>query len=73
MAVDDTEQGAMAFVERFGLTFPIAIDSSGEIINAYNIYGIPKTYIIGKDGLASYTHSGAITGEDLSREIRGAM
>ena len=73
VAVDDTEQGAMAFVERFGLTFPIAIDSSGEIINAYNIYGIPKTYIIGKDGLASYTHSGAITGEDLSREIRGAM
>jgi len=73
VAVDDTEQGARAFVERFGLTFPIAIDSTGEIINAYNIYGIPRTYIIGRDGQAAYIHSGAITGEDLSREIEKAL
>ena len=73
VAVDDTGEGARAFVERFGLTFPIAIDSTGEILNAYNIYGIPRTYIIGKDGEAAYTHTGAITGDDLSREIRKAM
>lgn len=73
VAVDDTGEGARAFVEHFGLTFPIAIDSTGEIMKAYNIYGIPRTYIIGKDGEAVYTHSGAISGEDLSREIRKAM
>jgi len=73
VAVDDTEAGARAFVERFGLTFPTAIDSTGEIIDAYNIYGIPRTYIIGKDGKAAYVHSGAISGEDLSRAIREAM
>lgn len=73
VAVDDTEKGAKAFVERFGLTFPIAIDYTGEVLKSYNIYGIPKTYIIGKDGEAAYTHTGAISEDVLTREIKKAM
>ncbi|MFQ5735471.1 MAG: TlpA family protein disulfide reductase [Thermodesulfobacteriota bacterium] len=73
VAVDDTEQGAREFVKRFGLTFRTALDSTGEIMSLYRIYGVPKTYIIGKDGKVAYTHSGAITGEVLAREIKKVM
>lgn len=73
VAVDDTEEGARAFVKHFGLTYPTAFDSTGEIIDAYNIYGIPKTFIIGRDGEPVLIHSGAIFEEDLMRAIKSAM
>ncbi len=72
IAVDDTEEGAKAFIKKYGLTFPMALDS-GEIMKAYSIYGVPKTYILGHDGQVAYTHTGAISEDDLAREIRKAM
>ncbi len=33
IAIDDTEDKARAFVEKHGMTFPVGIDKSGEIID----------------------------------------
>lgn len=73
VAVDDTEEGAKGFVKEYKLTFPAGRDSSGEIMKAYNIFGVPKTYVIGKDGNISFEHSGSINEEDLVKEIRKAL
>ncbi len=73
VAVDDTEDGAKGFIKEFKLSFPAGRDSSGEIMKSYNLYGVPKTYIINKDGAVSYSHSGVITEEILMKEIRKAI
>ena len=38
------------FVEAYGLTFPIPLDSDGDVIDIDRIMTIPKTYIISTDG-----------------------
>ncbi len=73
VAVDDTEAGARGFIKRFGLTFPLALDSTGEIMDKYKIYGIPKTYVLGPDGNIAFTHTGAVSEGELEREIRSVM
>ncbi|MBI5642070.1 MAG: TlpA family protein disulfide reductase [Deltaproteobacteria bacterium] len=73
VAVDDTEAGAKGFIKEFNITFPAGRDAAGEIMKAYNIYGVPQTNIIGKDGAVSYTHSGAISEDILFREIKRAL
>lgn len=73
VAVDDTEDGAKGFIKEFKLSFPAGRDASGEIMKSYNLYGVPKTYIIRKDGSVSYSHSGVITEEILIKEIRKAI
>ncbi|HAO92545.1 MAG: hypothetical protein A2X93_06735 [Deltaproteobacteria bacterium GWC2_56_8] len=73
VAVDDTDDGAKGFIKEFKLSFPAGRDASGEIMKSYNLYGVPKTYIIGKDGSVSYSHSGVITEEILMKEIRKAI
>ncbi|MBI4949383.1 MAG: TlpA family protein disulfide reductase [Deltaproteobacteria bacterium] len=73
VAVDDTEDGAKGFIKEFKLSFPAGRDGSGEIMKSYNLYGVPKTYIIRKDGSISYSHSGVITEEILMKEIRKAI
>lgn len=70
VAVDDSEQAAREFLKEFRLDFTAGLDSTGEIMKAYNIYGIPKTYIIDRTGVVLYEHSGVITKEDLDRAIK---
>lgn len=70
IAVDDTETDAGQFAKAYGLTFPIAVDLTGNISNTYRISIVPKTVIIGKDGRIKYTHMGVITSADISRELK---
>jgi thiol-disulfide isomerase/thioredoxin len=39
------------FVTKVGLTFPIALDASGEATELYRIQGMPTTFFVGRDGL----------------------
>jgi peroxiredoxin len=38
------------FVERYGLTFPILLDETGEVSAAYGLRSLPTSYFIGRDG-----------------------
>ncbi len=69
VAVQDEEEGSKRFIDEFNLTFPSGPDDTGEIMRAYRVFGIPKTFILGKDGRISYVHSGAVSREVLTREI----
>jgi peroxiredoxin len=40
------------YSKEFGLTFPLVLDSRGEINAAYGVIGLPTTFIIGRDGRA---------------------
>jgi len=73
VAIDDSEDGARGFVNEFGLRFAAGLDSTGEIAKAYNIYAIPRTYIIDRTGAVLYEHSGVITREVLDAAIKHAL
>lgn len=46
----DTEPEALAYLERFGITYPNGPDLRTAISQAYRTRGVPETYIIGPDG-----------------------
>ncbi|MDX8403578.1 MAG: TlpA disulfide reductase family protein [Mariprofundaceae bacterium] len=69
IAVDDTESKARAFMKKIGLTIPAGLDRTGEIRDAFGLYGMPTTYFIGRDGMISYFHAGVVTEQLLKHEI----
>ena len=73
IAVEDDELDTRGFIKEFKWTFPAAPDETGELMKAYSVLAVPKTVVVGRDGRVSYTHTGAITEEILSREIRKAL
>jgi thiol-disulfide isomerase/thioredoxin len=73
IAVQDTEEGARAFVKEFGYTFPNGQDSTGGIMKAYNVFGVPKTVIIDRVGRISYTHAGIISEGILHTRIKEVL
>jgi peroxiredoxin len=69
IAVDDTERKAKAFMKKNGLTIPAGLDRTGEIKDAFGLYGMPTTYFIDKEGKVSYFHAGVVTEELLKHEV----
>ena len=47
----DSEKDAAAFVQEFGLTFPIALDQDGATSKNYLITGLPTTFFIDSQGI----------------------
>lgn len=70
IAVDDTESNARAFLKRYNISYPNAIDSDNTLSSRYQIFAIPTTFVIDKAGLIRYKRQGAVTKEGLYEEIK---
>ncbi len=51
VAVQDDPVAAENFAEEMGVSFPLAIDESGSVENAYPAFGLPVSFIISGDGV----------------------
>ena len=57
---------ARAFADEFGVSYPILLDTSGEVSNAYQFPGLPATYFIDPTGVVERAYYGRITPEQLT-------
>jgi len=69
IAVDDTERKAREFMRNVALTIPAGLDRTGEIKDAFGLYGMPTTFVINKEGMVSYFHPGVVTEKLLKHEL----
>lgn len=61
----ETREGAIAFAENHGYSFPLYFDELGEGSLAYGISAIPLTVVINADGQIVETHLGTMSSEEL--------
>jgi len=73
VAVQDDAEGSKKYIKRFGWTFPAGPDETDGIRQAYNVLGIPKTFVVGRDGIVSYLRSGAVSERELAGEIKKVL
>ncbi|HYX82801.1 MAG TPA: TlpA disulfide reductase family protein [Gemmatimonadales bacterium] len=59
----------MAFAKGLGLTFDILHDPSGDIRQAYDIFGVPESYVIDRHGVIVKRVIGAANWEDPVNEM----
>ena len=48
--VREGTQAIESYARELGLTFPLVLDSNGEIRRSYGVIGLPTTFLIGRDG-----------------------
>ena len=58
--IQDTEQDARAFLKEFGITYLNARDASGEVAIEYDVWGIPETFFIDREGRITFKQVGAL-------------
>lgn len=73
IAVQDSVEAASGFVKEHSWTLPVGLDGNDAISRAYNVFGVPKTSVVGKDGRIAYEHMGTVTEEVLDEVIKKAL
>ncbi|MEL7590411.1 MAG: TlpA disulfide reductase family protein [Anaerolineaceae bacterium] len=66
----DTEKDSLAFLEKYGITFPNGPDMGSRISRLFKVDAVPETYIIGRDGRLVAIQIGPFQSAD---EIRAAL
>lgn len=57
----DTERAALAYLKRFGITYPNGPDLGTRIYTAYRATGVPETFIVDQNGLLAAIRVGEFT------------
>ena len=65
---EQDEEGIKAFLEENGYTYPVVMDTTGELFMQYGVYSLPTTFMIDRDGNVFGYISGSLT-EDMMHSI----
>ena len=67
----DTPDNARRFLGRYGNPFSIVgADSNGRAAIEWGVYGVPETFIVGRDGKIAYKLIGAVTPENIGTVLK---
>lgn len=70
----DFRSDARGFVERYGLTYPIAYDGNGASLGRFGNTGFPETWFLGRDGRLVGEHIiGEFDAEQLEENVQAAL
>ena len=67
----DAPDNARRFLGRYGNPFGIVgVDGNGRASIEWGVYGVPETFIVGRDGTIVYKLVGPITPENIERVLK---
>jgi cytochrome c biogenesis protein CcmG/thiol:disulfide interchange protein DsbE len=61
----DIDSEGLAYLERFGTTYPNGPDIGSKMFQAYRSTGVPETFFIDRDGIVQHVQIGPITQPQL--------
>ena len=67
----DAPDNARRFLGRYGNPFDVVgVDSHGRASIEWGVYGVPETFVVGRDGTIAYKLVGAITPENIDAVLK---
>lgn len=60
------------YVDKEGLSFPIVLDKSGDVLTKYNVTAYPTTYIIDPSGNIRERYLGAVSSDNMKKAVNQA-
>jgi cytochrome c biogenesis protein CcmG, thiol:disulfide interchange protein DsbE len=61
----DGDEDIRKFTTANGVTYPIALDTDGQVDRDYRVYTLPTSFVIDRSGNVRYLLFSAVTGEDV--------
>ena len=73
MGQEGSEEEIAAFMEEKGYTYPVLMDTEGELFNSYGIMSFPTTFMIDRDGNVFGYVSGMLSADMMDSIVRQMM
>jgi cytochrome c biogenesis protein CcmG/thiol:disulfide interchange protein DsbE len=70
----DQTENARRFLNRYGNPFAATgVDANGRASIDWGVYGVPETFVVGRDGKIAYKLVGPITEQSLAQQLEPAI
>lgn len=70
----DSSENARRFLGQYGNPFAmVGVDANGRAAIEWGVYGVPETFIVGRDGKIAYKLVGPITPDNLDSVVRAEI
>ncbi|MDP3897519.1 MAG: DsbE family thiol:disulfide interchange protein [Mesorhizobium sp.] len=70
----DVPENARRFLGELGNPFDaVGVDAAGRTTIDWGVYGVPETFLIGRDGRILYKHVGPFSVESIERDLKPAL
>jgi cytochrome c biogenesis protein CcmG/thiol:disulfide interchange protein DsbE len=70
----DQAENARRFIGRYGNPFAVVgVDPNGRAAIEWGVYGVPESFLVGRDGKIAYKLVGPITAENYERQVKPAI
>jgi cytochrome c biogenesis protein CcmG, thiol:disulfide interchange protein DsbE len=70
----DLPDNARRFLSRYGNPFTaVGVDATGRASIEWGVYGVPETFIVGRDGRIAFKLIGLITPDNLEKHVKPAI
>ncbi|MCB1534254.1 MAG: DsbE family thiol:disulfide interchange protein [Rhodoblastus sp.] len=67
----DQPEKALNFLKRYGNPFAaVGVDANGRAGIEWGVYGVPETFIVGRDGMIAYKLVGPLTPDNIDTVLR---
>ena len=70
---DATETEVKAFIDKSGITYPVLMDTTGQLFGAYGVRSFPTTFMIDEDGNVFGYVSGMLTRSTMNSIVEQTM
>ncbi len=70
----DKNENALGFLSDLGNPYAtVGADTNGRAAIEWGVYGVPETFLIGRDGIVAYKHVGPLTTESIRNDLMPAV
>jgi peroxiredoxin len=67
--VEEPREAVAPFAQAIGMSYPVLLDTGGQVMKMYRAPGLPISLFIDRDGVIRVRHVGFLTGEQLEKYL----
>lgn len=74
LTAEEVHPGAVAtMAKKLGVTYPVLLDTTGQVADTYLVHGIPTSVVINRSGVVTSVIQGDADTQEMRSAIRGAL
>jgi peroxiredoxin len=69
ISVQEPVDDVRSFVQRYGLTYDIGLDSTGAVFSTYSVFGLPTHYFVDRTGVIRDRYFGPLSRQQMDQKV----